>query len=176
MGSRFARGTRVVRMVAFTGTGLVLALAGCSTAAPVGAPSAPSAPAAGAGASAPAPASPAPPSPAAPVAPPAPAPPAAAGGSCATIDLAAATALLGGTPKQQGAAPAGPGSDGNGPKMTKIDGCSYTGTDPALGYTVNRLDDGVMAKAFVSAAKAQMGDEGGCPYGLCQAAVGVLAW
>ena len=28
-------------------------------------------------------------------------------------------------------------------------------------YTVNRLDDGVMAKAFVSAAKAQMGDEGG---------------
>ncbi len=34
MGSRFARGTWVVRLMAFTGTGLVLALAGCSTAAP----------------------------------------------------------------------------------------------------------------------------------------------
>ena len=95
MGSRFARGTWVVRLMAFTGTGLVLALAGCSTAAPSGAPSAPAAPAPGAGASVPAaPASPNAPSPAAPVAPPAPAPPAAAGGSCTTIDLAAAGGLV----------------------------------------------------------------------------------
>ncbi len=58
--------------------------------------------------------------------------------------------------------------------MTKIDGCSYTGTDPALGYTVNRLDDGVMAKAFVSAAKARWEMKGVSLWG--QAAVGVLAW
>jgi hypothetical protein len=65
---------------------------------------------------------------------------------CRTIDLAAATALLGGTPKQL-AAPAGSAG-----KATKIDGCSYTGTDPTLGYDVNRQP--VPAKTVVEAAKA----------------------
>jgi hypothetical protein len=73
---------------------------------------------------------------------------AVATGMCRTIDLAAATALLGGTPKQL-AAPAG--SAGS---ATKIDGCSYTGTDPALGYDVVRQSG--PAKTFVEAAKAAL--------------------
>jgi hypothetical protein len=67
---------------------------------------------------------------------------------CRTIDLAAATALLGGTPKQL-AAPAGSATG-----ATKIDGCSYTGTDPNLGYDVIRQPG--PAKTFVEAAKAAL--------------------
>ena len=71
---------------------------------------------------------------------------AVATGMCRTIDLAAATALLGGTPKQL-AAPAGSAAS-----ATKIDGCSYTGTDPTLGYDVIRQPG--PARTFVEAAKA----------------------
>jgi hypothetical protein len=72
-------------------------------------------------------------------------------GMCRTIDLAAATALLGGTPKQL-AAPAGSAAG-----ATKIDGCSYTGTDPTLGYDVIRQQG--PAKTFVEAAKAALNAE-----------------
>ena len=76
---------------------------------------------------------------------------AVATGMCRTIDLAAATALLGGTPKQL-AAPAGSAAS-----ATKIDGCSYTGTDPTLGYDVIRQPG--PARTFVEAAKAAISKE-----------------
>jgi hypothetical protein len=76
---------------------------------------------------------------------------AVATGMCRTIDLAAATALLGGTPKQL-AAPAGSAAN-----ATKIDGCSYTGTDPTLGYDVIRQPG--PAATFVEAAKAAISKE-----------------
>jgi hypothetical protein len=76
---------------------------------------------------------------------------AVATGMCRTIDLAAATALLGGTPKQLAA------SAGSATSATKIDGCSYTGTDPTLGYDVIRQPG--PASTFVEAAKAAMSKE-----------------
>jgi hypothetical protein len=79
------------------------------------------------------------------------------GGPCATIDLAAATALLGATPKQLAAPTAASTDDADGVKVTKIEGCSYTGTDPSLGYDVNHFDGMGPVTTFISAAKAQMG-------------------
>ena len=76
---------------------------------------------------------------------------AVATGMCRTIDLAAATALLGGTPKQLAASAASAAS------ATKLDGCSYTGTDPTLGYDVIRQP--APASTFVEAAKAAMAGE-----------------
>jgi hypothetical protein len=76
---------------------------------------------------------------------------AVATGMCRTIDLAAATALLGGTPKQLAA------TAGSAARATKIDGCSYTGTDPTLGYDVIRQPG--PAKTFVEAAKAALNAE-----------------
>ena len=76
---------------------------------------------------------------------------AVATGMCRTIDLAAATALLGGAPKQLAA------SAGSAARATKIDGCSYTGTDPNLGYDVIRQPG--PASPFVEAAKAAISGE-----------------
>ena len=76
-------------------------------------------------------------------------------GHCVLIDLAAATALLGGKPKQLDAAGAPPPPAG-GETITKIDGCSYTLTDPTLGYAVNRFSSPLPVSTFINAAKAQM--------------------
>lgn len=75
-------------------------------------------------------------------------------GMCRIIDLATASTLLGGTPKQTSI------SSSAGSGAVKIDGCSYTGTDPSLGYDVNR-HPGADAKVFVTAASAQMGKQPG---------------
>lgn len=91
-----------------------------------------------------------------------PAPAAAATGNhCATIDLAAATALLGGNPRQLPAAAAGTGDDEPGVKITKLDGCSYTGSDPSLGYDVNQFDGMGPVTSFIAAAKAQLAAQPG---------------
>lgn len=80
-------------------------------------------------------------------------------GHCVGIDLAAATALLGGAPKQLSAPGARP--PGDGAKITTIDGCSYTGTDPNLGYAVNRFESPAFVLKFIAAAKAAMAGQPG---------------
>lgn len=107
-----------------------------------GAPSAPAA-AGGASVSAPAPAPATPPS------------AGAAGGpvtACSMIDLAAATALLGGTPKQlSSAVPVDAGA-------TKIDGCSYSSSEGTLGYDVNQF--ATNTSLYITTAKSRMSQMG----------------
>lgn len=76
-----------------------------------------------------------------------------ASGMCRIIDLAAATQLLGGTPKQL-TPPAVTDAE-----ATKLDGCSYSGTDPSLGYDVNDVHG--PAVTFLAAAKQAMGKQPG---------------
>ena len=145
--------------VALVSAALVSAglLTACTTSSPPAGGSATGPAAPGASATAPAPA-PAPSTGAAPGTSAAPGPaPGSGGGPCATIDLAAATALLGATPKQLAAPTAASTDDEDVVKVTKIEGCSYTGTDPSLGYDVNHFDGLGPVTAFISAAKAQMG-------------------
>ncbi len=130
-------------------------LAGCGSSSSGGSAASPSAGSSSGAAASSAPASPTPPA-ATTSAP-------AGGNSCATIDLAAATALLGGTPKQLAAPDPGPDA-GDGVKITKLDGCSYTGTDPSLGYDVNLFENLVPVQEFIAAAKAQMANEPVTPF------------
>lgn len=80
--------------------------------------------------------------------------PAAVSGQCRLIALAAATDLLGTTPKQT-AAPVMPPQDDEGVRITKVDGCSYS-ADPSLGYDVLRIEGAGSAAMLVAAAKGRM--------------------
>ncbi len=69
--------------------------------------------------------------------------------ACSMIDLATASAWLGG-PAKQLSVPGVPET-----AVEKLDGCSYTTSGGSLGYAVNRHGDG-SASVFVEGAKAQM--------------------
>lgn len=84
-----------------------------------------------------------------------PAPSDTCAGRCETIDLAAATDLIGAKPTALGTGGAGVvGDDDGGVTVTKLDGCAYTKTDPTLGYDVNRLSGAPAARLLAGAAAA----------------------
>lgn len=86
---------------------------------------------------------------------PGPTPAAAPLGHCGLISLAAATDILGTTPRQLPAAGTPPVGEDGGVRITKLDGCSYS-ADPSLGYDVLTVEGAGSPVTLVGAARGRL--------------------